>query len=134
MVQSQGDRLKIGAVARQAGVSVDTVRYYEHRGVLGSAERLPSGYRLYPATAVATIRLARRLQALGMTLEEIADALRAHGRGGATCESQRWRLESALERTRARIAELAAVQADIEGVLGSCRSGECTLTATAPGR
>ena len=45
MVQSQ--ELRIGAVARQAGVSVDTVRYYERRGLLRPAGRLPSGYRLY---------------------------------------------------------------------------------------
>jgi DNA-binding transcriptional MerR regulator len=127
MVQSQGSFLKIGAVARQAGVSVDTVRYYERRGVLGAAERLPSGYRLYPGTAVATILLARRLQGLGMTLEEVADALRAHDRGGATCDSERWRLESVLDRTRARIAELAAVQAELEAVLARCAAGDCEM-------
>ena len=69
MVQSQ--ELRIGAVARQAGVSVDTVRYYERRGLLRPAGRLPSGYRLYTETAVARIRLARQLQGLGMTLEEV---------------------------------------------------------------
>jgi DNA-binding transcriptional MerR regulator len=59
----QGQELRIGAVARQAGVSVDTVRYYERRGLLRPAGRLPSGYRLYDESAVARIRLARQLQA-----------------------------------------------------------------------
>jgi len=59
MVQSQ--ELRIGAVARQAGVSVDTVRYYERRGLLRPAGRLPSGYRRYTEAAVARIRLARQL-------------------------------------------------------------------------
>jgi DNA-binding transcriptional MerR regulator len=126
MVQSQ-ERLRIGAVARRAGVSVDTVRYYERRGVLGPAPRLPSGYRVYGESAVVAIGLARRLQGLGMTLDEIAGALRAHDRAGATCASERWRLEAVLERTRARMAELAAVRADLEGVLGQCGSGRCEL-------
>lgn len=133
MVQGQGSSLKIGAVARLAAVSVDTVRYYERRGVLAPAERLPSGYRHYPAAAVTTIKLARRLQGLGMTLDEVAAALRAHDRGDASCDSQRWRLEAALERTRARLAELAAVQADIESVLDRCRAGRCDLQAPAHG-
>lgn len=127
MVQSQEPRLKIGGVAERAGVSVDTVRYYERRGVLGEADRLPSGYRLYPETAVATIKLARRLQGLGMTLDEVGDALRAHDRGDATCESERWRLDAVLQRTRARLAELAAVQEDIEAVLARCAAGCCEL-------
>jgi MerR family mercuric resistance operon transcriptional regulator len=129
VVQSQGPSLRIGAVARRAGVSVDTVRYYERRGLLRPAERLPSGYRLFPAAAVSTITLARRLQSLGMTLEEVADALRGHDWGEETCDSQRWRLEAALERTRARMAELAAVEADIAGVLDGCASGHCELRA-----
>jgi DNA-binding transcriptional MerR regulator len=127
MVQSQEHWLKIGAVARQAEVSVDTIRYYERRGVLDPAGRLPSGYRLYPETAVATIKLARRLQSLGMTLDEVSEALKAHDRGNATCQSERWRLEAVLERTRARLAELGAVQANLETALHGCDSGHCEL-------
>jgi DNA-binding transcriptional MerR regulator len=132
MVQSQASSLKIGAVARLAEVSVDTVRYYERRGVLQPAERLPSGYRLYSTAAVATIKLARRLQGLGMTLDEVADALRTHDRGNASCDAQRWRLEAVLHRTQARMAELAAVQADIESVLDRCRTGRCDFQTSTP--
>jgi DNA-binding transcriptional MerR regulator len=127
--QSQDLLLKIGAVAGQAGVSVDTVRYYERRGLLGPARRLPSGYRLYTDSAVARIRLARRLQALGLTLDEIADALRAHDGGGATCESERWRLEAVHERITARLAELAAVRDAVDAALERCRSERCEFRA-----
>lgn len=139
MVQCQESRLKIGAVARRAGVSVDTVRYYERRGLLGPAERLPSGYRVYTDAAVATIVLARRLQSLGMTLEEVGGAVRAHDGGGATCASQRGRLEAVRERTRERVAELVALQERVEAVLARCDAGRCELggparpEATAPG-
>ncbi|WP_198954420.1 MerR family transcriptional regulator [Kineosporia sp. R_H_3] len=114
-------------MARQAEVSIDTVRYYERRGLLTPAGRLPSGYRLYTPAAVATIALARRLQALGMTLDEVADALRAHDRPDATCQSERWRLEEVLDRTRARLAELTTVQNDLQAVLECCSAGRCEL-------
>ena len=114
-------------MARQAEVSIDTVRYYERRGLLTPTDRLPSGYRLYTPAAVATIALARRLQALGMTLDEVADALRAHDRPDVTCQSERWRLEAVLDRTRARLAELTAVQNDLQAVLQRCSAGRCEL-------
>ena len=98
--------LRIGEVAVRAGVAVDTVRYYERRGLLRPAGRLPSGYRLYADAAVARIRLARQLQALGMTLDEIAATLSAHDAGG-DCASERWRLEAARDRVATEQTRLA---------------------------
>src|SRR4051794_24576399 len=102
--------MKIGQVADEAGVSVDTVRFYERRGVLPTPDRLASGYRTYAPSTVERIRLARRLQALGLTLDEVIDALHVTDRGGATCASERWRLEGVLERIETKIAELQAVR------------------------
>jgi DNA-binding transcriptional MerR regulator len=76
--------MKIGQVADAAGVSVDTVRFYERRGVLPAPERLPSGYRTYGSATVERIRLARRFQALGLTLDEVIDALLATDTGGVS--------------------------------------------------
>jgi DNA-binding transcriptional MerR regulator len=129
MVQSQVQWLKIGAVAQRSGVSIDTVRYYERRGLVSPARRLPSGYRLYDEPAVARIRLARHLQSLGMTLEEIADALRAHGSGTQACESERWRLEAVRDRVDTQLAELTTLRAAIESALDLCAAGQCELSA-----
>ena len=129
MVQSQESGLKIGAVAARAGVSIDTVRYYERRGVLPPADRLPSGFRLYPEATVARIGLARHLQSLGMTLDEVADALRAHQRGEATCVSERWRLEAARDRVDARLAELRRIRRAVDTALKRCAAGRCELIA-----
>jgi DNA-binding transcriptional MerR regulator len=129
MVQSQAQWLKIGAVARLSEVSIDTVRYYERRGLIGPARRLPSGYRLYDEPTVARIRLARHLQSLGMTLEEIADALRAHGHGTQSCESERWRLAAVRDRVDAQLAELTTLRESIESALALCAAGQCELTA-----
>lgn len=119
--------MKIGQVAAQAEVSVDTVRFYERRGVLPEPQRLVSGYRTYTAATVERIRLARRLQGLGLTLDEVVDALHATDSGGATCESERWRLEAVLERIDAKIAELRTVRREVTKVMGACDRGECVF-------
>jgi DNA-binding transcriptional MerR regulator len=121
--------LKIGEVAAAAGVTIDTIRFYERRGVLPEPSRRPSGYRDYPVSVVERIRLARRLQSVGLTLDEIIDALAAHDRGTASCESERWRLDVALERVDQRIAELRSLRAAIQRVRRECAAGTCALTS-----
>ena len=120
-------RVKIGEVAAQAGVSVDAVRLYERRGLLQPARRKPSGYRDYAPDTIDRIRLARRLQALGLTLNEIAAALHAHDDGNATCASERWRLESVRDRIAAKLQELTELQASVNDALAACESGHCPL-------
>jgi DNA-binding transcriptional MerR regulator len=119
--------VKIGEVATQAGVSVDTVRFYERVGVLPLPERTASGYRDYAAGTVERIRLTRQLQATGFTLAEAVDALAAHDAGGATCESERWRLDAALARVDAKRAELDALRQRIVDARAACASGHCLL-------
>jgi DNA-binding transcriptional MerR regulator len=119
--------MKIGQVADAANVSVDTVRFYERRGVLPAPERLASGYRTYTPATVERIRLARRLQGLGLSLDEVIDALHATDRGDATCESERWRLEAVLARIDAKIDELRAVRREVRKVLTACDRGACVF-------
>jgi DNA-binding transcriptional MerR regulator len=121
--------MKIGQVAEQAGVTVDTVRFYERRGVLPMPERMASGYRTYTPAIVERLHLARRLQQLGFTLDEVIDALHASDRGGASCESERWRLEVVLERIDAKIAALRAGRREIRGVMAACDNGACVFDA-----
>jgi MerR family mercuric resistance operon transcriptional regulator/MerR family copper efflux transcriptional regulator len=121
--------VKIGEVATQAEVSVDTVRFYERVGVVPAPARTASGYRDYEPDVVDRIRLTRRLQAIGFTLADTVDALKAHDAGGATCESERWRLDVVLERVEARIAELNAVRDRIVETKQACEGGRCVLTS-----
>ena len=120
--------MKIGEVARLAGVSIDTVRFYEQRGVLPPAARRPSGYRDYNATTVDRIQLARRMQSVGLSLDEIIGALVAHDTESATCESEAWRLDAALERVDARLAELKVLRRQIIATRTACAQGRCALT------
>lgn len=119
--------MKIGQVAREAGVSVDTVRFYERRGVLPAAGRRPSGYREFAESTVERIRTAKALQEMGLTLDEVIDALHAHDTGGATCDSERWRLEVVVDRIDAKIAELRRAKRETEAILADCRGGRCRL-------
>jgi DNA-binding transcriptional MerR regulator len=121
--------VKIGQVASAAGVSIDTVRFYERRGVLPPAPRTASGYRVFPESAVTRITVARRLQQLGLTLDEIAGALHAQEAGPAACESERWRLHAALDRIEARIADLIRIRGDVCATLAACEAGSCPVLA-----
>jgi len=121
--------MRIGKVARQAGVSVDTVRFYERVGVLPQAARTSSGYRDYAPGTVERIELTRELQAIGFTLADAVDALAAHDAGGATCDSERWRLEAVLARVDAKLAELTALRGRIVEAQAACSRGDCLLTS-----
>ena len=119
--------MKIGQVAAESGVSIDTVRFYERRGVLPAPPRTPVGYRLYDVSSLERIRLARRLQGLGLTLDEVAAALHDRDEGHASRETQRWRLEAALDRIEIRIAELSRLRGDVREALAACEAGTCGL-------
>lgn len=121
--------MKIGEVARRAGVTIDTIRFYERRGVLSAPARRPSGYREYTDDTVARIRLARRMQSVGLSLDEVIDALAAHDSGRATCESERWRLDAALDRVDVRIAELKVLRREIVSARTACEKGRCGFVA-----
>jgi len=125
--------MRIGEVAAQAGVSVDTVRFYERRRLLPTPERTPSGYRTYPRSAVDRILLTRQLRDLGMTLEEIAAALRAVEHG-TDCSTELWRLELVRERIDAKMAELESSRRELVRVIESCRACDCPIDPRATGR
>jgi DNA-binding transcriptional MerR regulator len=119
--------MKIGQVADLAEVSIDTVRFYERRGVLPTPDRTASGYRTYTPATVERIRLARRLQQLGLTLDEVIDALHATDRDDTTCASERWRLEAVLDRIDTKIAELQATRRHVQDVMTACANGTCAF-------
>ena len=117
--------MNIGELARSAEVNIDTVRYYERRGVLPRPQRRPSGYRVYDTSTAERLRLARSLQSLGLTLDEIVDAFHASDGGTATCESERWRLEAVLARLDGKISDLRRTRRELAKALAECREGRC---------
>jgi DNA-binding transcriptional MerR regulator len=120
--------MKIGEIAGAAGVTVDTVRFYERVGVLPAPARTESGYRDYEPGTVERIRLTRELQAIGFTLNDAVDALAAHDAGDATCESEQWRLQTVLDRVDTKLAELNALRGRIAHAQQACATGRCMFT------
>ncbi|MPZ68363.1 MAG: MerR family transcriptional regulator [Actinobacteria bacterium] len=109
--------------------SIAIVPPYERRGILPPPPRQPSGYRTYTDGAVERIRLAKSLQALGFTLDEINGALHSFESGNVDCESEMWRMESVLDRIDAKLKELRRTRREIVSVLKDCRSGRCRFAA-----
>jgi DNA-binding transcriptional MerR regulator len=110
-------------------VTVDTVRFYERVGVLPPPERTESGYRDYEPGTVERIRLTRELQGLGFTLNDAVDALAAHDAGGATCESEQWRLQMVRDRVDEKIAALTALRGRIAQAQEACAAGCCKFSS-----
>ncbi|MEU4527938.1 MerR family transcriptional regulator [Micromonospora ureilytica] len=111
--------LRSGQVAAAAGVSPQTLRYYERRGLLAEPDRSLGGHRLYPAEAVTVLRVIKAAQRLGFTLDEVADLLDAgrhrHGRhpdAGLRAHAQ------------AKLAEVEAKIADLQVIAGTLRAAE----------
>lgn len=113
---------RIGEVARQAGVNIQTLRYYERRGLVVAPFRRHSGQREYPEAAVARVRVIKAAQRLGFTLAEIEElfALSAHRRGTGEL---RLRAAAKIREIDERIARLQAMKSELRGVLAAkCES------------
>src|SRR5258708_39920526 len=80
------DVLTIGQVALAADVNVQTIRYYERRGLFPRAARTPAGYRQYAEDAIARLRFIKHAQDLGFTLTEVQELLALRVRRGGACE------------------------------------------------
>ncbi|HET6773075.1 MAG TPA: MerR family transcriptional regulator [Acidimicrobiales bacterium] len=112
----------IGRLAEAAGVHVETIRYYERRGLIEQPPRSPSGYRRYSADDLWRLQFIGRGKRLGFTLAEIADVLGSRGGGSA---------EMVLAAARAKLAavdeqlhELAVVRCRLQQLAELCRHGD----------
>ncbi|HXF65202.1 MAG TPA: MerR family transcriptional regulator [Burkholderiales bacterium] len=110
----------IGDVAEAAGVGVETVRYYERRGLVPQPARSGGAYRRYGAGHVARIRFIKRAQALGFSLEEIATLLELED--GTDRKSIRRIAAARLEQTRRRIAGLRRIERVLAHLLHECEA------------
>jgi DNA-binding transcriptional MerR regulator len=106
-----------GELARLAGVSTDTLRHYERKGVLPVARRLNNGYRKYAPDSLDRVRLIRRALAVGFTLDELASFLKARDRGQAPCREVRALAEAKLTEVESSLSELLAVRDDLRATL-----------------
>ena len=98
--------VKIGELARSAGVSTKAIRYYESIGVLAEPARTESGYRSYGPAAIERLDFVKHAQAAGLALAEIRSILEIKDQGGQTCEHTTAMLRGHLDELDEKIAEL----------------------------
>src|SRR5215471_6263204 len=110
------ESLRPGELARLAGVSVDTLRHYERKGLL-SPRRAANRYREYPVEAVDRVRLVRRALSIGFGLDDLARILKERDNGGAPCRHVRQLAQSKLAEIERLIEELGVVRDDLRRAL-----------------
>ena len=111
--------MTIGRLAKAAGVNVETVRYYQRRGLISEPRKPPGGHRRYPDDALRRIGFIRRAQQLGFTLEEIGVLLdQADGPAG---KEVRQVAEKRLEVTESRLEELGRMRDGLAKLIAECR-------------
>jgi DNA-binding transcriptional MerR regulator len=119
------------ALAKLAGVSTDTLRYYERRGLLPAPPRTAAGYRQYPPSSVARVQLIRRALGVGFSVRDLARVLDERDRGGAPCRKVHELLTSKLSDLEREMAALAVLRHDLQAIL---RDWTARLSETPEGR
>jgi MerR family transcriptional regulator, mercuric resistance operon regulatory protein len=131
MAQSS-ENLTIGAFARAAGVNVETIRFYQRKGLLAEPARPLGGIRRYGEADVTRVRFVKSAQRLGFSLDEIAGLLKLDD--GAHCDEARELAEHKLADVRARLADLRRMEAVLDALVAQCcaASGDvrCPLIAS----
>lgn len=105
--------LTIGEAARQSGVKVNTIRFYEDRGLLPEAPRSDGGRRLYDRAAIDRLAFIRHARDLGFVLDDIAELLALQGQPGASCAPADSLARRHLATVEARLAALSALRTEL---------------------
>ncbi len=112
--------LSIGQVARQAGVGVETIRFYEREGLLEEPARGVSGYRQYTEKVVDRIHFIKRAQRLGFSLKEITDLLLLRVDAHTSCEEVKQRTEAKIAEVERKLVELQRMRQALLQVASLC--------------
>jgi DNA-binding transcriptional MerR regulator len=115
--ESGNSSLSSGELAGLAGVSRDTLRHYERKGVLPRPLRSHNAYRQYPPEALQRVQLVRRALSVGFTLDELAKVLKVRDAGGAPCEEVRRLAAQKLLDVQEQLRELTKLRDDLQNTL-----------------
>jgi Hg(II)-responsive transcriptional regulator len=122
--------MRISEAADQAGVNVQTLRYYERRGLLPKPPRRASGYREFPDDAVRLVRFVKRAQELGFSLDEVEALLKLRRQAGRNRKQIRAVAAQRIQHIDQKIAELGRMRAALEHLVRACREDgtlECPI-------
>ncbi|MBI5418473.1 MAG: heavy metal-responsive transcriptional regulator [Deltaproteobacteria bacterium] len=123
--------LTIGQVAKECGVDVETIRFYERDGLIRQPARPDSGFRRYPPDVVKRILFVRRAKALGFSLREIRDLLSLRVDSATTCDEVKKRAEEKIIDIKNKIRSLQEMKHALEKLTAACRgrgpTAECPI-------
>jgi DNA-binding transcriptional MerR regulator len=115
--------MKIGDVASRAGLDAQTVRYYEREGLLEVPARLPSGYRSYGPHHLERLNFIRHCRSLDMPLADVRQLIDLSASKSVSCEQVDALVQSHLERVRAKLSALSALENQLSALRSQCDSG-----------
>jgi len=130
-MQSNMQSWTIGKVAKQAGVGIETIRFYERTGLIAEPPRRESGYRQYPSNAVDRLRFIKRAKELGFSLKEIKELVTLSTVPRTTCGQMRKRAETKVEDIEDKIRGLQQMKRTLKKLIASCEGkrsvSECPI-------
>lgn len=107
----------IGLVAKESGVPIKTIRYYEELGLLKTSGRTEGGFRIFKSDVLARLNFIKRAQRLGLSLAEIKDFLDIHDQGELPCEHVKIKLEDKVSEIERQIQQLQILKLELKGLL-----------------
>lgn len=116
----------VGQLAKRVGVNVETLRYYERLHLLAPSTRTPSGYRVYGPTELHRLHFIKNAQALGFTLQEIAEFLNLRVASTATCGDVKRKTQGKLAQVDTKIKDLQALARSLRTLIRSCDAQKIT--------
>ena len=123
--------LTVSKLAQAAGVGVETIRFYQKRGLVAEPQRRGTGYRVYDEDAVDRIRFIKNAQSLGFTLNEISELLRLEQDTRSQCADLQERADDKITLIENKIAELSRMREELLRLSNSCANNkplsECRL-------
>jgi MerR family copper efflux transcriptional regulator len=121
---------KIGQVAQETGVTIDTIRFYEKQGLLRRSPRTEGGFRLFGTGDIENLKFVRKAQELGFSLNEIRELLILRADHVPACSQVKQLLDRKLATVRQKIAQLQSLERRLNSALRKCKR---ELTSAAPG-
>ena len=114
------EALHIGTAAKQTGLSIDAIRFYQKSGLLKPPARTGGGYRVFTETEIAQLQFIARAQDLGFSLAEIRELLSLKNENGRACPEVRGLMHRKLQNVREKIASLRQLESELARGLRSC--------------
>ncbi|KGN31288.1 MerR family transcriptional regulator [Knoellia sinensis KCTC 19936] len=117
--------LRVGDLAKSAGVSTDTVRFYEREGLIPPPERTSAGYRSYGQSAVDRLAFIQGCQRIGLRLSDIRDLLAIRDTGECPCEPAEEHLQRRIAEVDAELERLTVLRAEMAAMAAALPSDDC---------